>query len=374
MLYVDIPTLPEFKALTLTRNEICVSLYLRTTPLTQEAEGDRIELKNLAKQALDQLRAGDADKASLSAIEEQIEDIVEDDEFWRFQARSLAVLATPDAVQTFRLPNLLQPTVEVSDRFHLTPLLRAITFPHSAYILALAQGSVRLVEVFADLPATEIKVPDMPKDAASAVGRSSVRDRSPSRRIHGSEGQKVLLRSYSRQVDQALRGLLAGREEPLILATLPPLDGIYRSVNSYPHLLADIIDDSPENLSDAELAAKARPILDAHYQTEIASFQEKFGQGRANGVATSDLASIARAATFGAVEALLVDIDASIPGQLDESDGKLTMAAQAGASSYDIVDEISGRALVSGARVLGVRKADLPDTNSPVAAILRYPI
>ena len=45
------------------------------------------------------------------------------------QAHSLAVLATPDSVRTFRLATAITDMVEVSDRFHLKPLLRAIAFP-----------------------------------------------------------------------------------------------------------------------------------------------------------------------------------------------------------------------------------------------------
>ena len=40
-------------------------------------------------------------------ITEQLHDLVDDDEFWRFQAHSLAVFATPENLLTFRLPNAL---------------------------------------------------------------------------------------------------------------------------------------------------------------------------------------------------------------------------------------------------------------------------
>jgi Bacterial archaeo-eukaryotic release factor family 11 len=138
---------------------------------------------------------------------------------WRTMTRSgasrptgLAVLVTADMLRTFRLANALSPMVAVSDRFHLKPLLRAITFPNSAFVLALSENAVRLVEIHADLPA--VKLEGLPKDAASAVGKSTLNDRSPSGRIHGSEGQNVRFRQYARQVDAALRPVLAGRETP----------------------------------------------------------------------------------------------------------------------------------------------------------------
>src|SRR5271156_1881786 len=82
-----------------------------------EAAGDRIELKNLAKEALRQLEMANADKRRVAALMEHLDDLVDDDEFWRFQARSLAVLATPENARTFRVPNALVTIVEVSDHF-----------------------------------------------------------------------------------------------------------------------------------------------------------------------------------------------------------------------------------------------------------------
>jgi Bacterial archaeo-eukaryotic release factor family 11 len=216
MLYVDIPSLADLKSLAAYRDDICVSIYLPTTPVSQETVRDRIELKNLAKEALRQLETASTDKRRVAALMEHLDDLVDDDEFWRFQAHSLAVLATPDNVRTFRVPNALAKIAEVSDRFHLKPLLRAIAFPNTCYVLALAEGAVRVIQVSADLPPAVVRVDGVPKDAASAVGRASVNDRSPSGRIQGSEGQKVLLRQFARKIDHALRGLLTGSDIPLV--------------------------------------------------------------------------------------------------------------------------------------------------------------
>jgi hypothetical protein len=65
--------------------------YLRTTPVTPQAKGDPIELKNLARRAAEQLQAAGTDKRSCVAIAEQLDDLVDDHEFWRFQAHSLAI-------------------------------------------------------------------------------------------------------------------------------------------------------------------------------------------------------------------------------------------------------------------------------------------
>ena len=371
MLHVDIPSRSDIERLITVRAPACVSIYLRTSPVTQDAQKDRIQLKNLARTGLDQLRAGDSNKRAVAAIEEAIDDLVDDDDFWRFQANSLAVFATPDTTRTFRLPNRFEPLVEVSDRFHIKPLLRCITVPQTAFVLALAQGSVRLVEVSSDMPAFTVKVDGMPQDVASAVGKASILDRSPSGRIQGSEGQKIRMRQYARQVDNALRDLLGGRETPLILAATAPLDSIFRSVNTYPHLVEEGIGGNPEAHSDGELGQASRRILDGLFRAEIEKLRGLFETRAAQGRTTTDIAHAARAATFGVVAVLLVDIDEVVPGEIDD-EGRVKFSDAVSAKCYGIVDEIAARALLSGARVLGVRRADIPSGGS-LAAILRYP-
>lgn len=369
MLYVDIPTRTDIERLLHDRGPGRVSLYLPTTPLTNQAQADRIVLKNLTNEALKQL--AQHDKRETRAIEESLLDLVDDDEFWEFQANSLAVFVSPERVRTFRLPNRLKEMVEVSDRFHLKPLLRAVTVPQHAFVLALAQGSVRVVEVTGDLPAHSVKMDGMPKDAASAVGKASIKDRSPSGRIQGSEGQKVRLAQYARKVDHALRDLLSGRETPLILAAAEPLRSIYRSVQTYPHLAASTLDTNPEGLSDADLASAARKMLDELFQKELTHLKAEFERRSSQGRTTVDVSQAARAATRGAIQTLLVDIDETVPGTMNE-EGAVEFAKGPCPASYGLVDEIAGRALLSGARVLAVRKADLP-AGEHLAAILRYP-
>jgi hypothetical protein len=213
-------------------------------------------------------------------------------------------------------------------------------------------------------------VTDLPSDAASAAGKSSITDRSPSRRLQGSEGQKVLLRQYARKVDHALRGVLTGLELPLILAATEPLDSIYRSLNTYPHLADKGLEGNPEAFSDTELAAEARAVLDDVYARDLTALRDLFEERSTQGRASTDVAMVARAATYGAVDTLLVDIDEKIPGYVDEESGAVT-PAEDDASSYGVVDEIARRVLLTDGRVLAVRRADIPEGGS-VAAILRY--
>lgn len=157
MWHLDIPTESELRLLATISPPAVVSIYLPTTPISQDAAADAWVLHNLVKEAM-------------SAVRQQ--------------------------------PDLLQ--------------LIAATTAQDAHVLCLSEGAVRLIDVAADLPPREVKVADLPTDAASAIGKSSINDRSPSGRLVGSEGKRVRIRQYARAVDDALMPLLrGGHADPL---------------------------------------------------------------------------------------------------------------------------------------------------------------
>ncbi len=373
MLHIDLPTRADIERLAAYRGTPAVSLYVKTHPVTQHADTDRLELARLMREALAQMKEASIDKRAIWPIEAAVKDLVDDPDYWNVQAHSLAVLATPESFRTFRLPNKLQSRAEVSDRFHLKPLLRALTFPHTAYVLALSLGAVRLIEISADLPPEEVEVPGLPKNVEEATG---IESRNVSRGT-GRGGQNLneaeLLTRYVRRIDAALRPFLRGHERPLIIAAAEPLGSSFRSVSSYPYMARQIIAGNHDRTPPHELAAAGRKILDDIYADEIRElallYEERQGELRATG----DMAQAARAATFGAIDTLIFDIDNVEHGTVDDSDGRVNFEGEPSARNYGIVDEIASRALRSGARLVAARHEDIPGGGS-LAAILRYPV
>jgi hypothetical protein len=189
----------------------------------------------------------------------------------------------------------------------------------------------------------------------------------------GLEGQNVRFLQYARKVDAALRPALSGQDTPLILAATGRLASVFRAVNSYPNLLPDDIKTSPDRMTDAELAKAARVALDAAYAQEIDGMKALYDKRAGEGRATTDISDAARAATFGAIDTLLVDIDSVVPGTVDAETGAVSFTDGGDAKTYGVVDEIASRAIANGARVLGVRRSELPQQKD-LAAILRYPV
>src|SRR5262249_36982216 len=149
--------------------------------------------------------------------------------------------------------------------------------------------------------------------------------------------QKTRMRQYARQIDQALRPLLSGLDVPLILAATDPMDSIYRSVNSYPNLLSTSLQGNPDASSDAELTESARRVLDDLYAAELRTIHETYSLRASQRRASADIADVARAATYGLVDTVLVDIDAVVPGHVDEETGAVTFEEADDAVNYGVV-------------------------------------
>lgn len=358
MLYVDIPTRSDLDSLLKYSKPGCVSIYLQTTPLTQAAQADRIMLKNLMKRAVKQLEEQNADRTVIGPVESAIDDLIQDDQFWAHQANSLAIFATANRLRCYRLPNRLENLVEVSNRFHVKLLLRAITFPHNAFLLVLAESGVRLLEINSD-QAHDVQVPGMPKHPSKAEGRFGLNDRARAAK-------------FARTIDAAIRPILAGHQRTLILAASEPLASAFSSLCSYAHFADNVIRSHTDTMTDTELTAAAHEVLKTLYSADIHSLAQRFGALKGDALATSDLSTAARAATYGAIETLIVDLSAVVPGTVN-SDGQIKFADHADASSYGVTDEIMRRAMASGARVISGRAEDVPG-GAALAAILRYPI
>lgn len=98
MLYFDIPTRFEFSSLAAIRADACVSLYPETTRIAQRIQASRIALGNLARDAQPQREETAFDKRRPALIVEELDVLIDDEAFCRFQANSLAIFVTADDI------------------------------------------------------------------------------------------------------------------------------------------------------------------------------------------------------------------------------------------------------------------------------------
>lgn len=140
MLYGDPITPPRFSGPVSRAGHVCVDLSAQH-PRNPRDPG---RPHQSAQTELCRHAAGGtiADKRTVAAIEEQF---LDDDGFWIHQATGLGILTTPEQLITYRLFYGVASLAEVSDRFHLKPLIPAFQ-PNAAFVLTVSQKSVNLYE------------------------------------------------------------------------------------------------------------------------------------------------------------------------------------------------------------------------------------
>lgn len=367
MLHIDLPSTAELRQLADAPETPTISVYLPTTPVTVEADEARIAFVNLAREGVEALRSADLfDRGEEIAITEQIDDLADDTSFWDNQAYGLTVIITVAGTVTFRLPDSVGPAVYTGTRPRLTPLVAVATVPRAFLVLDISADGARLLESTGEGETVVIRVPDMPRSAADYAGKTSINDRSHSGRLVGDEGRNVHLRSYARAVNAAVRPLLHGHSEPLVLVGTDPLATMFREVNTYPNLLDTGVALSADHEDDAAVVRLAAPVAAEAAVAKTARLIELLSERQEAGRAAFDRSLVARAAVQGAVDTLLLDTSALLPGSVNE-DGSLSEEGDAGGIADDLVRLV----LTAGGTVHHVDADQLPGGN-PVAAILRW--
>lgn len=373
---IDIPSREDLAELSKHRNDASVSLYVASRssegrpPVGQDTEAARLSLRSALTESLAELDKAGVSQADRDAISESLHTLDRDRDFWGTRARSIAVFVSPEVTRTFRLRNELPSHTAVGDRFDIGPLLRATTFSHSGYVLAVTEGDVRLLFLGPDASSEQIEIPEIPEEIVDALHKTvEGAGRFDRRSADGTLGPKVEQRVYCSAVQERVLKEIGDSGFPLVIAVASDLEPAYRQINTYKELVEQGIDANPSSLTLQDLEKRGRALMEQHFESDLAEWRENFGTLQANGRASSQLSDIAHSAAAGLVETLLFDLASTEEGSIDEA-GVITSAAEPGPTTYGLVDELAVRVLQTGGTVKAVRRSDLPD-DTPVAATFR---
>jgi len=114
----------------------CVSLFLPTHRAGPEVQQAPIRLKNLLRQAIQDLQTDGVRAPTIKRLLAPLWRLVDDGLFWQYQSDGLALYSRPGWWRSFRVPLDLPELAVVGDRFHVSPLLRLLTGDGHFLVLA----------------------------------------------------------------------------------------------------------------------------------------------------------------------------------------------------------------------------------------------
>lgn len=373
-----------------TRNELkdlmeyegpCVSIYMPTLRNGTQSQQNLIRFKNMLREAGDRLVTAGMRPSEAKELLEPAQKLLLDDPFWR-QSNGIALFISPDTFRYYRLPFDFEELLVVADRFNAKPLLRLPSSSERFYVLALNQNRVRLFEgenhVISEI---DIEIEGIPQSQPEAFKYDDLEKQlqahsgSPGTAIFHShpaaDDAKANILRYFQQVDRGLRDLLRGRRAPLLLAGVSYLLSIYREANSYPCLLQEGIEGSPDRLGAEEMYERAWSIVGPYFLKAQQEAVDVYKQIAGTGLTSKDVNEIVPAACYGRVETLFVNTGIQLWGTYDPDANKVELDTRAVNGKVDLLDLAAVHTVLNGGVVYSVQPEDMP-ADAPIAAVYRY--
>lgn len=374
MIRYDLPAIEDLVRLGEPHHH-AVSIYLPTVPTPAGREEAMTAAKSAVDDAVRRIRAAGASNEDQEAIRARWQALADDTELWGHLADSLAIFLSPDVSEEYVLPNQLEAETQVGDYFDLGQLVRSVTTPQDAFALTLSSNGWNLWIASATTRAHELELSDSyAEDPEEAANRMTVHMRERVNRLAGAEGRKALLERYAHTVGDALRVELGRLDpnaaKPLFVFAAEPLLSMIRDENLPWEIVP--VPGAPDELRPAQIDEAIRDRMGALTSARLSARADQIGNGFAAGLATNDLAQIARAAVQGAVATLIYDFTADVLGTLDDTTGEITYDEH----GYDLLSRIAVLVLRQDGEAIAVRPNEInaQSWDGRALAQLRFPL
>jgi hypothetical protein len=379
-------TLQSLAALAAVHSPPCLSLYQPTHRHHPENQQDPIRYGNLVKKleaSLQQRYSGTETKRRLASFEA----LAHDREFWMHALDGLAVLGGTGMFQVFRLQQAVAEQAIVADSFHTRPLRRYLQSAGRYQVLGLSLHRIQLFEGDRNAldeiaPATEAArtiaeafgntLTEPYQSVASygsagGVGRPSHHSQGGPKNVADADAER-----FFRAIDRAvLEHHSRPSGLPLMLASLPDHQHLFRQVSHNPFLVTEGLLINPDVLPNDTLRERAWQIFEPHYAARLTKWADEFAVAKANGLGVDDLAQVAEAAVAGRVAVLLIEDERQIPGRIDTATGQVRLGDLGDPEVNDALDDLGQLVFDKGGRVILVPSGQMP-TKTGTAAVFRF--
>jgi len=321
---------------------VAVSIYAPTHKTAPENQGDRIVVKNLVTEALDQI--------ALLGPKRDYEDLIQnlnsafESVDWNKSTEGLGLLASASGFWTYKLSHAPAESLTISESFAIAELAKTVNKSWEYYLLVLSESPTRLFR--GDRESLEEIRGDFPFEHTGRGGSAG---------LPTAFGQQTSVivdevhRQFFRKISDALTSQQAKESLPLIATGVDRFLAFWSEV-APEHFPAASITGSYDFMSEAELANKTWPTIQEYFRGQNQSVVKRLDVARGNNTYAGGFAEVLEVAQAGRVAALVVS-DEETANPQTEIAIRLTLG--------------------SGGEVFFVPK-ELLDNFAPIAADLRF--
>jgi Bacterial archaeo-eukaryotic release factor family 3 len=341
----------------------CVSIYLPSDGAGNSRQLRAQRMKTALKEVIPQLPETEETEKLLSPLRRIAAGSSEELAPGGSQSTGVMVFRAPNYMKIVACDAPFRSCAIIGDEFYIRPALPALTEPVQFYLLALSRKHVQLFrcsgERFESLPLPA----SMPESVAAAGGfdqpdhdlanRATAGPGAAGRIQFGTSADRenAWLHNFFKAVDRALRPSLMKEGLPLVVSAVREELAAYAEVNTYPGMIANGIQRSPERAPGAELHQLGIEAVKAHFSD---AKRKLVGEIRES-----------------APDRVSVGVERCLKAARDGHVGYLLLPESETSNEQDL-NRIAMDTVRNSGKISLVPLAEIP-RGGPVAALLRYP-
>ncbi|WP_353131169.1 hypothetical protein [Parapedobacter pyrenivorans] len=363
------------------------SVYMPTHRKHPDNAQDPAIFKKLV-QEFEPVRSEYVGDEAIQAIFAKFEKLADDFQFWQHTREGLAVFATRESFDVYRLTRSVKPLAVVADSAHTKPLLQYLQTSDRYHLLVLSTNTAQLYEgdryQLDEVDLSEVDVPESMIDALDhelrdlhatlAAYRTATNEDWNTRQNHGLKKTDIDndIEQFFRAVDRAVTvNYSIPSQLPLILAALPEHHHLFRRVSRNKQLITDGIKTNATVLPKDELRKLAWEIIEPHHTARLNDIIQQFRQAATHGVGADQIEAIVKDAYDGKVGVLLLEADRFVAGRIVGRDHVVFHTEKADHLVDDVLDDLAELVLRQGGEVWIIPRDRMP-ASTGVASINRY--
>lgn len=364
------------------------SLYMPTHRTHPDNATDPGLFRELV-QRLSAMAEGYPNSEESRPILSKFEALANDYQFWQHTRDGLAIFATKNAFDIYRLRKPVRPLAVVADSAHVKPLLKYLQANDRYHLLVLTTNTAQLFEgdryQLDEIDISGDDVPDAMIDALDhelrdlhatlAAYRTATGEKWDTGQNHGLRKTAIEndIEQFFRAVDRAIMAKYSiPTRLPLILAALPEHHHIFRQVSRNGRLMEAGIKVDATALNTAELQRRAWQVMEPNYTQRLDRIISTYRQATADGMGADQLEQIVKDAFDGKVATLLLEEDRIIPGRImGRADVVYHTSGETPGTIDDVLDDLAEVVMRFGGDVWIIPNDRMP-SETGAAAINRF--
>jgi hypothetical protein len=275
----------------------CVTISLNTHRTHPENELDKIEIKNLCKEAENRLLQ-EFEKRSILQLLQNLESIQNEIDV-NYNLESLHIFVSNEVKEYERtIWNCSENKVQISDSFAIKPLIKALNRTEEYMILILSQGGVNLYRAINDSITEEIRNNDFPIKESMHY----ITDQAKS--SDAKQGDDMV-REFLNKVDKALCRTNQETKLGCIIVSTEDIYSKYMQVADKPNIILGYTPINYNNVSTHKISVDAWNIIQGIQKKNCEKSIEEMQEAVSKGKVITDLQEIFRATKEGRGELLI---------------------------------------------------------------------